>query len=208
MRKDVLAVLFLAVSVATGCVAAKPVYVKQLTIPYNAPMVASKSAIPFYIVADPNDIPDDVITPAGTVKSFEVHEVRTFVTRDVKRLFENYFSNVTVVENEAKIPATPGAIAKVRIAGISTKADMAVASDGAFAGRVFGVLDWSVGVRPSGAKEFLFTYTAKVIGTESLINVAQAEQMFRSTFEEALSAFTKEWAEKGIPSKLESAPKS
>src|SRR3569832_885243 len=171
MRKGALAGWFLLASLATGCFAMsmKPVYVKQLNIPYNSPMVAQKSQTPFYIVADPNDIADDVTTPEGQVKSVQIHELRTFVTRDVKKMFETWYSNVTVVESESKVPDGPGVLAKVRITGLNTKADMAVGNGGAFAGRVFGVLDWAVGVRLIKAKDFAYTYTAKVVGTESLI---------------------------------------
>lgn len=209
MRNVALAALGLLVSLATGCASTmKPVFVNQLNVPFNAPMVATKSSTPFYIVAEPSDIPNDMKTSEGVVKPVEIHEVRTFVTRDVKRMFEAFYSNVTVVESEAKLPAEPGVIAKIRVTAIDTKADMAMGSGGAFAGRVFGVIDWSVGVRPTSAKDFAYTYTAKVVGTFSLTNVDQADQMIRNTFEEALMSFTKDWVEKGIPAKLEGASKS
>ena len=203
IQKGLLSGLVLVgISILSGCGPMPPVHVSQLNLSYSVAPVANKSEMPCYIVLDPTKVPDTIINPAQTVKETQIYEIRTFVNRDLKNFFGNYFDTVEVVADKSSLPESNYVIVDVAITSLKPEADMvtATASTGVTAtgGRVYGSMDWSVAIKRDSDAEYLLSFSEKVFGTFALVNVSQTSQMYQSTFEAAINSLAQKYAESGI----------
>jgi hypothetical protein len=76
------------------------------------------------------------------------------------------------------------------------------AGGSAVGGRVFGALDWSVGIRRSTDTDFLLSYSDRTFGTYSLVDVSHTAEMVQSTFEAALMKLSSKYIEAGVHNKM------
>ena len=134
--------IFVGISILSGCGPMAPVYVSQLNLSYSVPPVANKSDIPCFIMLDPAKVPDTIVNPAQTVKETKIYEIRSFVNRDLKNFFGNYFNTVEIISDKSSLPENNYVLVDVAISSLKPEADMvtATASTGVTAtgGRVYG----------------------------------------------------------------------
>jgi hypothetical protein len=164
-------------------------------------MVASKLNVPVYLVLDPNEVPDYVRTPggsAGQAKPIEVYQLRHFVGRDLFVLLQHYFANVQLVGSDPPPSGQPVVVVRVRITGLTTQVDQAAAAGGAYAFRVYGVMDWSLGFRFAGERDFFYSFSDRAVGGHGLVTIDESSAMFKSTFEAALIRFIRDFEHKQV----------
>ncbi|MBN2530236.1 MAG: hypothetical protein JXR76_27850 [Deltaproteobacteria bacterium] len=203
LHKAAVVVAAIAMTVMlSGCGPMPPVYVSQLNLSYSLAPVANKSDIPCFIMLDPNKVPDTIVNPAQTVRETKIYEIRSFVNKDIKNFFSNYFNSVEVISDKAALPESNYVIVDVAIASLKPEADMitATSSTGATAtgGRVFGAMDWAIAVKRDSDEEYLLSFSEKILGTFALVNIAQTSQMYQSTFEAAVNSLAQKYQESKI----------
>lgn len=187
--------------VMLGACSMAPVHVSKVEVSPPSLMVAKKLSRPLFIVLDPERVPDYVHIPQSDVKEVHVHELRTFVRRDVKKAMETFFQRVEVVEPGYAFPSEPHYVADIKIDKLGTRFDKAT-SGGYTAGRVFGTMTWSFAIRPSGADSYMYSFASTAVGDVVLTHVSETPKMFGSTFDVAIAELIEGMVDKEIDKKL------
>jgi hypothetical protein len=187
-----------------GCAMA-PVYVSKLNLDYSAPLVANKSNMPCFIVLDPTKVPDSLISPQEIIKETKIYEIRTFVERDIKIFFANYFNSVQVVNDKSSLPKSNYIVVDIAIKSLRPEANQISTFSGlrnATSTQAFGAMDWSVALRRDSDIDYIFSFSEKVIGTFPCTTVEQTPQMYKSAFESAVNSLAKKYQESNVQKML------
>jgi len=196
---------FLVAGLVAAC-SFPPVHVAQLQVAPPPLMVSKKVAAPLYIVLDESAVPDDVHIPETDVKEQHIYEVRTFVSRDLKRTMELVFTTVEVVPPGFQEPSTPHYVGQVRVNGLGVKVNRTMTQSSrqgvATGGSIVGTVDWGFGLRAGGADDFVFSFSNVSVGDDPLIQVDQVPRMWEATFRVALRELVDAIKEKDLASQL------
>jgi hypothetical protein len=174
---------------AAGCsFAATPVHVDQLSVTYASAPQPVRVRVPLHLFVNPATVPDDVVTDDPRIKPIPVHSLRTFVRRDVRRLLDDHFMQISVAD-QAPVSATPYLVAEVTIAKLSVvdKGGTLVASDGTVvsASSAVATLDWSFVIRDGLTDEVVYSFAEQAAGT-SISSVDDTPILVASVLEAAL----------------------
>lgn len=159
-------------------------------------MIAQKIDRPLYIVLDPTRVKKTwPIATAGCAtggadcEHFALKDVDQFVRRDLKTAMETYFSHVEVVESSQALPATPHAVADVKIDDI--KLDELVRG-----GATYAIIEmtWGFALRKSEATEYAYSFAGTAHSGDSYPTF---EAGCAQLVEDAIPAMLKKWTEDG-----------
>ena len=179
-----------------GCSMA-PVHVAQLQVAPTTPMVANKSDQPLRIVLDPAKVPDSYVIPKGETKKVDVFELQTFVSRDLKKAMEAFFTTVEVVPPSAPPPTGPYWVGDVRIDELSILVDKATAGS-VTAYQAHGRIKWAFALRPSTANDYAFSFAGETVSDAAMTTVNDTVTIFQNAFELAISSMVKSLVDKGV----------
>lgn len=158
-------------------------------------MIAQKIQRPLILVVDPARVADTVDLKLASsmnpqsgpqVKLAQFHR---FVDRDLKAAFASYFSRVEVVQAGAPMPTEPHVVADVKVDRVQLHSIPA--------GRLMYVvieMTWGVGLRPSEASEYTFTFAGEARSSETYPTF---EAGVAQLVEAAILGFNKALVEKG-----------
>jgi hypothetical protein len=194
------AVLFLLLF--AGC-PMKPVYVSQLMLHVTAPASPGRSTLTLYLFASDQGVPDKLTTPGGEVKPIEIHGLRSFVSRDLKRFFERHFAEVVVLDDTAKLPKGDAVIARVRISRLATELEQHVLrgrQETLIAYRIFGVLDWSLDI--TVGDQLAYTFADHSRSTQVLYTVDQTDELLRSTLGTAMQRMIDDYSKHDVATRF------
>ncbi len=159
-------------------------------------MVARKIERPLFIVLDPKRVKDtwQMETAACAAQSagcerFNLFEVQTFVTRDLKNAMLNYFSSVEVVDPATALPATPHVVADVKID--SLRLNSLVRGDMT---HVLIEMTWSFAMRRSEQADYSYSFAGTAVSNDSYPTF---EAGCATMIEDAIPAMLKKWTESG-----------
>lgn len=150
-------------------------------------MVAKKIDLPLVIVLDPAKVP----ASWPLHKKYAVADWSTFVSRDLKKSMENYFSTVTVLAPGAPMPDGPHLMADVKIDRVQLRPiDMG--------GLTYNVMEmqWGFALRASDADSYLFSFAGTANSKETY---ASAIVGLGQLIESALGGLLQAWTEKDVP---------
>ncbi|MCB9558459.1 MAG: hypothetical protein H6707_20250 [Deltaproteobacteria bacterium] len=200
--------IFLAIVLLStpGCLVIGPrtVSVAELQTQPPSLMVAKRSDRLVYLVLDPARVPLECpVLVQGEDRGGRLQHLHTFVERDLKRAFENYFQTVRVVGPAAKAP--PGsvvvdvAVKRVEI-NITSKAINGYGNTVHSAG--VGALTWSAALRLAESDEYLFSFAGQSVGTPT----DRPQHAVRTMLESAITDFFKGYTDKKVHRQLLGAP--
>jgi hypothetical protein len=166
-------------------------------------MVAQKIQRPLVLVLDPAKVPDTVdLKVASSMDpvngpSFKLLQFQRFVDRDLKAAFGAYFSRVEVVQAGAPMPSEPHVVADVKVDRVQLHSVPA-------GGLMYVIIEmtWGVGLRPSEAKEYTFTFAGEAKSSETYPTF---EAGMGQLVESAILGFNKGLVEKGALEALQKA---
>ncbi len=156
-------------------------------------MVAKKIDAPLVIILDPAKVPDS--WPMH--KKYAVADWDTFVSRDLKKAMETYFTTVTVLAPGAPLPEGPHMVADVKV-------DRVQLSPIDVGGLTYNVMEmqWGFAVRPSGADAYLFSFAGKAHSKETyssaLVGLGQL-------VESAVAGLLQAWSEKEVTAAIQTS---
>jgi hypothetical protein len=164
-------------------------------------MVGQKVTLPLYLVAPAADVPDRVHVTGMeiaifTVPDVDVTEIRTFVTRDLKRAFEAYFETVHVVDSEAQLPATPHVRGNVKLSSLRYDRRVSAGHDGGQHNEIFGALEWGFGLRVAGDNEFVYSFAERTSSKDGMKGFGDTSEI-TDTFQQALQHLLADYAKNG-----------
>jgi hypothetical protein len=182
------AAVALAAAAAACSVAPTPVHVDQLSVTYASAPQPLRVRMPLYLFVNPATVPDDVVSDDPRIKPIPVHSLRTFVRRDVRRLLDDHFMQITV-SDQAPVSATPYLLAEVTIARLSVvdRGGTLIASNGATAttSSAAATLDWSFVIRDGLSNEVVYSFAEQAVGV-SIRSVDDTPIVIASVLEAAL----------------------
>lgn len=158
-------------------------------------MVAQKIDRPLYLVIDAARVPDSWDMKQSSSMnpqdgpSFKLLEFQQFVSRDLKAAMGNYFSRVEVVKAGDPLPSEPHVVGDVKVDRVQLHSVPT--------GRlVYTVIEmtWGLGLRPSEAKEYAFTFAGEGRSSEAYPTF---EAGCAQLVESAILGFNKSLTEKG-----------
>lgn len=158
-------------------------------------MVAQKIPRPLYLVIDPARVPnswDFKVTSSMNPQSgpqFKLEELQRFVSRDLKEALGNYFARVEVITAGTPLPSEPHVVADVKI----DRLQLHTLPVGGLS-YVIIEMTWGIGLRPSEAKEYAFTFAGEAKSSESYPTF---EAGMAQLVEAAILGFNKGLVEKG-----------
>jgi len=151
-----LLLLSVALSVAScsftlgGSAGAQQLSLRTLSPAPPLPLVGHKSSLPLYLVLDPVKVPAQMpVLVNGANLGASLVDMNLFVTRDLKRAFESYFAQVSVVAPAQAPSSGPGLIVDMRLDRIETSSRAAGNDETGYDTRGTAMLTWSVGLRPT-----------------------------------------------------------
>jgi hypothetical protein len=187
--------LVLCAFLSPGVADAKPKVLTLLDVAPSPPslMVAKKLDVPLVIVLDPAKIQE----PWVASKRYSVTDWATFVSRDVKKAMDTYFTSVVVLGPSDPRPDGPHLVADVKVDRVQFRPIVA-------GGLTYNVIEmqWGYAIRFADADEYLFSFagiaSSKETYASALVGVTQL-------IEDAITGLMAEWADKGVPGSIRAA---
>lgn len=167
-------------------------------------MIAQKVERPLYIVLDParvkNVYPLETracATASAGCERFNLMDVQTFVTRDLKATMENYFSRVEVVAAPSAIPAGAHVVADVKIDDIRL-------NDLVRGPLTYTLIEmtWGFAMRPSEMSDYAYSFAGTASSNDSYPSF---EAGVATMVENAIPSMLKKWTEDGGLNKMRDA---
>lgn len=193
----------------SACVSApSALSVRDLAVSPPSLMVAKKSKRPLFIVLDESRVGAELpVLVGGEDRGGRLADGQLFVTRDVVKALSAYFTDVTVVRPDELPDAGAFAVADVKIDRVEVvvmkdeklggPASVVTVSTGA------AVLTWALAIRLSESDDYLYSFAGETPGLPG----KDPNFVFRSMFEQSLSAFLKSYSDKEVHKHvLESEP--
>jgi hypothetical protein len=169
-------------------------------------MVATKIALPLYLVVGPGDIADSAHVSGEKIAIFTIPDVdlkyvRTFATRDLKNALELYFSQVHVVYDEALVPKNALHVrAQAKISKIEYDRRVTQGAQGQ-QNELFAAVEWAFGLKLSDQPDFLFNFAERSTSSVQMKSFSDTAH-WESAFQEALRHMLAEYTKHGIHQKL------
>ena len=156
-------------------------------------MVAKKIERPLIIVLDPERVADVQGPVKWSFTRYDITEFNLFVTRDIKRAMESFFTDVSVVRKGDPVPDHGVIVADVRVDRF----------DGMIAGQVAMVeVRWAFALRPVEADTYLFSYAGKSRSEPR----RSVNTMVASAMERAITDMLSAWTDKEVTATLRALP--
>lgn len=172
---------------------------KSMAVSPPSLMIATKSQRTAFIVLDDAKAPREMpILVGGKDRGGRLDDTQSFVERDLKRAFENYFRNVQVVSPGTPLGNAPHVVIDVKLDRIEViqtarrKSGVVTYHAGAAS------LTWGLGVRPSESSEYLYSFAGESVGAPG----EDPMFVFRSMFEAGITDMLKGYTDKKVHEKV------
>ncbi len=172
--------------------------VRELAVAPPSLLTAKKNPRTLYLVLDPAKVPAEVpVLVGGVDRGGKLMDVTEFVTRDLKKAFKAFFTNVRVVPPNG-VGGEPSVVADVKLdrvevlVGGSRPNGILTMYTGAAA------VTWAFALRPSEASDYLFSFAGESVGSPG----ESPELVFRSMFESAIAGLLKGYTEEHVNEQL------
>jgi hypothetical protein len=153
-------------------------------------MVAKKSPRVAFLVIDDAKVPDRVsVLVGGKDRGGKLIDFKEFVRRDLQRAFSNYFADVKVVAANEPLPKEPCVAIDVKVDRVEVVAIQGIGH---------AVMTWGMGIRPSEAEDYLFSFAGQSAGDVANEPVF----VFRSMLEAAITDMLKGYTDKQVHQKI------
>lgn len=197
----------LLLSLLAGCGTSQPLTasVAQFELKPLPALVARKVELPLFLVVGKDDVADSVHVDGMTIAIFtippvDLHDVRTFATRDIKKAFEPYFSTVHVVYDEALLPKTPHIRGQIKLTRLEYERRVS-AGDHGQKNEMFAALEWAFGLKASVQPDYIFHFAERTVSSGQMTWFDDTRP-WQSTFQEALRHMLAEYDKSGAQQKL------
>jgi hypothetical protein len=208
------AALLVAGSLLSGC-ATSAVRVDSITVVYASAPAPHPIDAHLYLHVDPTRIADQLVTDDPNTMAIEVHSLRTFVRRDVRRVLADHFTDIEVVD-QAPVAATPHYVAEVTVVRLGTSDAVAggVSMQGQWGGqslagnRAVVALDWTLVIRDGLSDQVVYSFADQATGTFASRDVEQTPRLVASALEAALRNLARDLRTEQIGAVISARPRS
>lgn len=181
------------VCVGLACAVAPSKFsLREVNVAAPSLMIAHKSPRTAYLVLDPAKVPNVLpVLVDNQDRGGRLEDVQAFVTRDLAKVFGNYFQKVEVVAPGQPIPQDDSAaVVDVKIDRVEVR--VMQTSQGVSSG--YAALTWGLGLRLSEGNDYLYSFAGESHSTPtSDVSVA-----FRSMFEAAITDMLAGYTDKKV----------
>ena len=190
--------VLLVAALLFGC-AAPVVNFSQLAAQYPKMMIGNKSDIPVYVVVDPSTVPASGQTPTQWPIKWE--GLDHFVGRDIVGALSLFFNSVKAGPPNPGLADQKVIIVEVRVDTLTYHTEKA-SSGGTTAQTNYAEMDWALGLRPSNASEYIFSYAGKAKGTVYFATRNAVPDAYRDLISVAISQFLKAYTDEDVHQKV------
>jgi hypothetical protein len=155
------------------------------------------------LVLNPSRVPNEMpVLVEGKHQGGTMADAQEFVKRDLKKAFENYFRKVIVVSPGDPMPTEPHVVIDVKIDRVEVVITKKTQSGAMVTSRGYAAMTWSLGMRPSESKEYLYSFAGECAGTPA----AKPQFLIRSMLESSIASMLKGYTDKHVHSEIMKLP--